>query len=91
MATSTENSDIAVWARVIHNGGAMPPEVASYLLTLEFERRDLDRMHTLAVKNQAGDLSEDERKELEGFRRLAAQFDILRSKARMALHDRGTA
>jgi hypothetical protein len=42
-------------------------------------------MHELLVKNQHGDLTPEERAELDSFIRVSRFLDQLRSKARLAL------
>ncbi len=86
MSLSPSGSEIAIWERVIHTDRAdLPVEVARYLLALSFEQPDLDRMHELAVKNQAGTLDADEAEELRNYRQIGLQLDLLRSKARQAM------
>jgi len=63
----------------------MSPEAASFFLKLTFDQQDLDRMHELAVKNQAGNLTIDEQKELNAYRQIGLELDLLRAKARRAL------
>ena len=47
--------------------------------------QDIDRMHELAVKNQAGELSADERDELNAYRQVGLELDLRRAKARRAV------
>ena len=63
----------------------LPPEAAEGFLRIQFEQRDLDRMHELAVKNQEGTLDPQERDEMENYRHVGYLLDLLHSKARRAL------
>lgn len=90
MSLTSSSSETAIWSRVIHPERAdMPAEAARYFLSLAFDQADLDRMHDLAVRNQQGDLSAEELEALKNFRQIGLQIDLLRSKARLALRDRG--
>ncbi|WP_254509550.1 hypothetical protein [Anatilimnocola floriformis] len=80
---SNEN---AIWSRVIHpERGDVVPEAARYLLNLQFEQIDLDRMQDLLDRNQAASLTPAEAEELRHFRHVGMQLDLLHSKARLAL------
>jgi uncharacterized protein YnzC (UPF0291/DUF896 family) len=63
----------------------LPTEAAEGLLRIRFEQCDLDRMHELAIKNQDGMLDEQEREEMESYRRVGYLLDLIHSKARRAL------
>jgi hypothetical protein len=81
-------SESAIWARVIHpERGDLPPEVARFFLDLAFEQNDIDRIHELLVKNQAGELSAAESEELRDYLQVGLEIDLLRSKARLAIRN----
>jgi hypothetical protein len=47
--------EVLIFERLLRNGsGAMPPELARYLLALGFSDQDKARMHELAARNQQG-------------------------------------
>ena len=76
----------AIWTRVIQPDETdMSPGVARYFLKMDFRKRDRDRMHELAVKNQQGKLKADEVIELQYYRDAALQLDLIRAKARHSL------
>ncbi len=84
--TTTANNVAAIWGRLLRpDQGDMVPEAARFFLDLAFDHQDLDRMHELAVKNQAGKLTPDEQEELQNYRQVGLQVDLLRAKARLAL------
>jgi hypothetical protein len=66
----------------------LPVEVARYLLDLGFSRRDRERMHDLALRNQDGALSAKEREELFAYARTGSVLSILKSRARRMLKPR---
>jgi uncharacterized protein YnzC (UPF0291/DUF896 family) len=86
-----ETTPSAIWTRLLRPDRAdgLTPEAARFFLGLAFDQRDLDRMHTLAVKNQAGELTPAERDELKNYRQVGLELDLLRAKARHALRHLG--
>jgi hypothetical protein len=63
----------------------LSPEVARYLLGVEFSTADRERMDALAEKSQAGELSDEERDELDDYVRIGHLLAIVQSKARKSL------
>jgi hypothetical protein len=83
------NNEAAILSRVIqpdHNG--LSQTAARALLKLEFTGDDRRRMHELAVKNQAGDLTAVEQQELDDYLRVGRLLDLLGAKARLSLKKR---
>jgi hypothetical protein len=66
----------------------MSPKVARYVLKLGFPEGDRARMHELAVKNQAGKFSAEEREELFSYVTVGNILALLQSKARRRLKQR---
>lgn len=58
---------------------------ARAILRLDFERKDRERMHQLAVKNQEGKLTGREQEELESYLHVGLFLDLMHSKARRSL------
>jgi hypothetical protein len=88
--TEVGNTDAAILARVLQAGkNDLPPAAAKALLKLGFTEQDRDRMHELAVKNQDGNLTEAERRELESYCRVGRLLDLLAARARSALAKNG--
>lgn len=84
--TDTHNTTAAIWTRLLRpDKGTMSPEAAHFFLDLAFDRHDLDRMHQLAAKNQAGKLTPAEHDELKTYRQVGLELDLLRAKAKLAL------
>jgi hypothetical protein len=63
----------------------LSPEVAGYLLSVDFSSADRDRMETLAEKSQAGELLPEEREELDDYVRIGHLLALVQSKARKSL------
>jgi hypothetical protein len=79
-------SETAILNRAIRpERGDLPRQAAEAILRFEFDPLDRQRMHELAVKNQAGELSDDEHEVLENYRQVGRLLDLMRSKARLSL------
>lgn len=81
----SQNTEAAIWMRIIHPNGKLSPSAARALLKLEFTTRDRKRMHELAMKVQAGPLTSEEQYEIDSFDRVGTLLAILKSKARKVL------
>ena len=89
MVTETRIShtgDAGILARLIRpDDDSLPPEAAKALLNIRFDRRELDRIHELAVKNQDDALTPDEKADLESYLRVSSFLDLMHAKARRSL------
>lgn len=82
----TEPAEVAILGRILSQGKeALSPKLARHVLGLEFTEEDKARMRYLAERNQTGDLSPGEKKELLGYARAGCLLGILHSKARKSL------
>jgi hypothetical protein len=61
--------------------GSMSPEVARYVLTLDFSDQDHERYAVLSAKAQEGTLTEAEGRELDGFINVDGCLALLRLRA----------
>jgi hypothetical protein len=68
--------------------GDLDERLARYVLTLGFQKPDRDRMTDLAMQNQDGKLSSQEREELQTYVRSGHLLALLQSKARKSLKRR---
>jgi hypothetical protein len=85
-ATILEKSEAAIFGRVFANGRpALSPELARHVLGLTFGEEDKARMHELAVGNQEGALSPEEKEELHNYIKVGHLLAVLQSQARQAL------
>ena len=85
-ASQVPASEAAIFSRLLANGTkGISPVVARHILALRFGDEDKARMHELAVKNQEGKLSPEERQELENYVKVGDLLTILKAKVRSAL------
>jgi hypothetical protein len=83
---SPVDSDSAILSRLIEpEVENLPPDVARYLLGLDFCQSDRDRMHELAAKAREGTLTAAEQHEAESYERIGHFVALWRSKARKSL------
>jgi hypothetical protein len=84
--TVLEKSEAAIFGRVFTNRRlALSPELARHVLSLSFCEEDKARMHELAVGNQEGALSAEDKEELHNYIKVGHLLAILQSQARQAL------
>jgi hypothetical protein len=80
------NSETAILDRLILPERAeLPAAAARYLLALDFDQADRERMNALAAKAQEGALSPDEAAEIDSYRHVGHLVALLQSKARRSL------
>lgn len=85
-AKTAPSGETAIWARLIapeRNG--LSPDAARAMLSIQFSEVDRARMLALAEKNSAGQLSEVERQELEGYVKVGDVLSLLHLKAKRSL------
>jgi len=86
------SAEAAILGRMLKpERGDLSPEAARSLLRLEFDPDDRSRMHELALRAQAGSLTDAEESELENYRRIGRLLELMRSKARRSLARAGLA
>jgi hypothetical protein len=84
--SSGSQTEIEILARVLgNNQGQLPPDIARYILTLEFSEQDKSRAHNLVVRNQDDALSPAEKEEMFAYAKAGTLLSILQSKARRVL------
>ena len=80
----------SIWAHIIEPAkGDLPPEVARYILKMDFRRDDHRRMARLSSKAGKGTLTDAEREELAEYVRIGHQLAMMQSKARQSLKRHG--
>src|ERR1700734_3751606 len=80
------NSEAAIWARLMRaQKNELSPEVAEFLLAIEFGQSDRERMLDLAERSEAGSLTADEEAEFDGYLHVGNLLAVMQSKARLAL------
>lgn len=83
--TKAPANEVAILGRVLSNGKEFSPALARHLLLLGFSENDNSRINDLAVRNQQGLLSLEERQELADYANAGCLLGILHAKARRAL------
>jgi hypothetical protein len=84
--TTHAQQEVAIFSRLFQPENAdLSAEAARSLLAVEFAPVDLDRMHDLASRAQAGVLTEDEQQEASSYAFVGNVLGILKSKARRSL------
>jgi len=82
----TTSYESTILTRVIRpEEGDMAPELARYVLGLDFTAADHDRIAALSARAQEGTLSPEEAAELDGYLHVNDLLSILQSKARHSL------
>jgi len=74
---------VTILARVLTDGNRqLPPEVATYILTIELSDREKARMHDLTRRNQGSELTPAEKSEMSGYAKATSVLSLLKSRAR---------
>lgn len=82
----SKTSEAAIFSRVWEDEKkALSPTVARHVLKLRFSKTDQARMHELAAKNRAGELTAEETDELDNFVKVGDLLALLQSRARQRL------
>jgi hypothetical protein len=79
------NTEAAILARLIQSRTEMDSHVARYLLSLDFEPEDVDRMNLLSERAREGELSADEEAELDSYLHAGNLLTIMQSRSRVYL------
>jgi hypothetical protein len=88
MSTTLASREGEILSRVVlADEPGFETEFARSLLRLTFDPRDVDRMNELAERAREGELTEDERLELNSYERVGTFLALLKSKARVSLRD----
>lgn len=67
--------------------GDISPDLARWVLNLEFRQAAVDRMNALAEKSRADLLTEAESEEMQKYMRVGGFLSLVKSKARKSLDD----
>ena len=82
---ATPNTEAAILARLIQSRDTMSREVAEYLLSIDFEAGDVERMNVLSERAREGNLMPEEAAELDSYLHVGSLLSIMQSKARRLL------
>jgi hypothetical protein len=81
----TANTEAAILARLMQAKESMSRELAEYLLSIDFENSDIERMNFLSERAREGGLTAEETAELDSYLHVGSLLSILQSKARRLL------
>jgi hypothetical protein len=82
----SQNSEAAIWSRLMQaQKKDLSPEAAEFLLGVDFEESDRERMLQLAERSEAGTLTAEEQTEFDGYLHVGNLLAVMRSRARLAL------
>jgi hypothetical protein len=91
VSSHSTNVDLepVIWARLIQaQKREVSAEVARYLLSIEFDESDLERMQYLADRSEAGALTTDEQAEFDSYLHIGNLLAVMQSKARVVLGEK---
>ena len=83
--TVTPNTEAAILARLIQTREDISPDVAEFLLSIDFETNDIERMNFLSELARKGSLTSQEKAELDSYLHVGSLLSILQSRARRVL------
>ena len=88
----TPNTEAAILGRLMQaRDRSMSRDVADYLLSIEFDADDTQRMNALAERAREVNLTKHEAAELDSYLHVGSLLSILQSKARRLLKSDGSA
>jgi hypothetical protein len=91
VASHPANLDLEpiIWARLIQaQKREISPEVARYLLSIEFGESDRERTQYLAERSAAGALTAEEQAEFDSYLHIGNLLAVMQSKARGVLGEK---
>ena len=80
--------EAAILNRLIRPSEKLSQAAARALLRLNFDEADRARMHELAIKNQADELTPKEESELQSYLKVGLIVDLIHAKANHSLRGR---
>jgi len=85
-----QNSETGILARLIQTRqDDLSRDAAEYLLSLQFDERDIARMNELSEMARSGSLHGDDASELDSYIHVSNLLAVIRSKATRSLHKVG--
>ena len=84
-ATAIIGDEAAILNRLIRPNEKLSQAAARALLRFKFEEGDRTRMHELAIKNQADELTRKEEIELQSYLKVGLFLDLIHAKAKLSL------
>ena len=84
-ATAIVGDEAEIFKRLIRPKEKLSQAAARALLRFNFDEADRARMHELALKNQADELTAKEERELQSFLKVGLFLDLIHAKAKLSL------
>ena len=84
-ATAMIGDEAAILNRLIRPNAKLSQAVARAFLRFSFDEADKARMHDLALKNQADQLTIKEERELQSYLTVGLILDLIHAKANLSL------
>jgi len=82
----TPNREAAIWARLMRaQKDELSSAAAEFLLSIDFEESDRQRMLELAERSEGGILTAEEQREFDSYLHVGNLLAVMQSKARRAL------
>jgi hypothetical protein len=82
------DQEAAILNRLVKPHEKISATAARAFLRFHFDEHDRKRMHELALKNQADDLTPAEEDELQSYLKVGLFIDLIHAKARLSLNRR---
>jgi hypothetical protein len=79
------NTEAAILGRLLQARENLTREVAEFLLGIDFDKTDIDRMNVLSARATEGQLTQEETEELDSYLHVGSLLSILQSRARRFL------
>ena len=87
-ATTSMGDEAAILNRLIRPKEKLSQAAARAFLRFDFDEADRARMHELAIKNQADNLTPREEIELQSYIKVGLFLDLIHAKASVSLNGR---
>jgi hypothetical protein len=89
-SVTSRDRGVQILARMIRPElGGLSSDAARSILAIRLPPDDCDRVNELAGKARSGELTEEERSELDEYEHVTAVVEIMQSKARLSLKQAG--
>lgn len=82
MSTTTVEFDSSILERLV-----VSPDSAEAVLSMKFSPEDEEHMRELLDRNNKGTITEEERQQMESYRRIGTFLGILQARARLYLNN----
>ena len=92
MSTEATLTEADILTEVVEpNRATFSPQLAEELLSLRFNDNATNRIRDLLQKNNAGNITPAEKSTQENYLRVGEFLDLMQAKARITLHQNGSA